>query len=265
MAMTGGMDLTAFEQATDDFWAARQAHAFPLHWEPQLTQDGAYRINLALTDRHAERGEAQAGWKVGLTARAIREQFGLPEPLFAVLFEKGRWPSGGTWQRETMVGPGWENELCLTMGATLTGPGVTEADAKAAIASVAPAMEIIETRGPNSMEGFKCMIADNGQQHAFVVGDETPYDPALHDLGKTTVEVFIDGESQERAQGNAVMESSAVASSVWLANKLAQFDRALEAGQVVMTGSFTRQYAIDRPMTAEARFDPFGSAVATFV
>ncbi|MDH3236291.1 MAG: hypothetical protein OEQ29_22445, partial [Alphaproteobacteria bacterium] len=198
------------------------------------------------------------------TARAIREQFGLPEPLFAVIYEKGRWASGGSWPRAAMVGPGWENELCLTMGATLKGPGVTEADAKAAIASVAPAMEIIETRGPNSMEGFKSMIADNGQQYAFVVGDATPYDPAVHDLGAATVEVFIDGDSQETAPGSAVMESSAVASIVFLANKLAEFDRALEAGQAVMTGSFTKQYPIDRAMTAEARFTPFGSAIATF-
>jgi len=264
MTETGGMGLQAFEQAIDDFWAARNGGDFPLHWEPNLTQDAAYRINLALIDRHVARGEAQAGWKVGLTARAIREQFGLPEPLFAVLFEKGRWPSGRTWPRAAMVGPGWENELCLTLGKTLKGPGVTEADAKAAIATVAPAMEIIETRGPNSMDGFKCMIADNGQQYAYVVGDETPYDPAVHDLGKASVEIFVDGKSQESAPGSAVMESSAVASIVWLANKLAEFGRTLEAGQVVMTGSFTRQYAIDRDLTAEARFDPFGSAIATF-
>ena len=89
----------ALTQAIDDFWAARNGDPFPLHWEPQLTQDDAYRINLALTDRHAAQGEPQAGWKVGLTARAIREQFGLPEPLFAVLFEKGRWESGRTWAK----------------------------------------------------------------------------------------------------------------------------------------------------------------------
>jgi len=83
-------------------------------------------------------------------------------------------------------------------------------------------------------------------------------------LGAATVEIFIDGESQDKASGTAVMESSAVASIVWLANKLAEFDRTLEAGQAVMTGSFTRQFLIERPLKAEARFDPFGSAVATF-
>lgn len=256
--------MIAFEQAVDDFWQARRGGPYPLHWEEHLTLDDAYRVNLALIDRHAAEGERQAGWKVGLTARAIREQFGLPEPVFAVLFEHGSWTSGGTWPLAELKAPGFENELCLTMGATLRGPGITEADAKSAIATVAPAMEIIETRGPNALEGFHTLAADNGQQRAFVTGQASPFDPAAHDLGEARVEVFIDGVSRETAPGTAVMESGALASIVWLANQLARFDRALEAGQAVMTGSFTRQYPIDRPMNIEARFTPFGSAIATF-
>lgn len=253
-----------FNKAVDDFWQARRGGPYPLHWEPQLDQDIAYRINLALRDRHAKEGEPQAGWKVGLTARAIREQFGLPEPSFAILFEHGRWESGVAHPLSDLKDPGWENELCLRMGARLAGPNLSEEEARAAVATVAPAMEIIETRGPNSLDGLYSMSADNGQQRAFVVGPETPYDPAAHDLGKTSVEVFIDGELQEKAYGSAVMESSPIASIVWLAEKLAAYDLALEPGQVVMTGSFTRQYRIDRPMRIEARYDPFGSAIATF-
>lgn len=254
-----------FERAVEDFWRARHGGPYPLAWEKDLDQESAYRINLALIDRHAAAGEPQAGWKVGLTARAIREQFGLPEPIFAVLFEHGRWPSGTTQRREDLMKPGFENELCLRVGSALRGPNVTLDSAARAVATVAPAMEIIETRGPNSLDGLYSMTADNGQQRAFVVGAETPFDPARHDLGKTTVEIFIDGVSQVTARGDAVMESSPIASIVWLANKLAEFDCALEAGQVVMTGSFTRQFAIDRPMTVEARFDPFGSAIAHFI
>ena len=255
--------MTNLEDAIEEFWQAHHGGPYPLDWEAKLTQDDAYRISLALLDRHLAEGRKQAGWKVGLTARAIRDQFGLPEPLFAVLFEDARWASGTTHPLSDLYKPGWENELCLTMAADLPGPGATDEAARAAIASVAPALEIVETRGPNSMDGLNCMIADNGQQRAFVVGDATPFDVAT-DLGAATVEVFIDGESQDKAPGTAVMESSAVASIVWLANKLAEFGRTLDAGQVVMTGSFTRQFFIEQPLTAEARFDPFGSAVATF-
>lgn len=254
-----------FESALEDFWQARNAGPYPSRWEAAMSAEDACRINLALIERHAAQGERQAGWKVGLTSRAIREQFGLPEPVFGVLFEKGRWQSGKEWPLGALTRPGWENELCLTMAETLRGPGISLEAARGAIAAVAPAMEIIETRGPLALEGFNTMLADNGQQRAFVVGDETKFDPARHDLAKASVEVFIDGEKRDKAFGSAVMETSPIASIQWLANQLAKFGRSLEAGQVVMTGSFTRQFAIDRPLTAEARFDPFGSAIATFV
>ncbi len=253
------------QRALNDFWAARQPGGpYPLEWESALTQDDAYRIQLGLLERHAKRGEKQVGWKVGLTARVIREQFGFVEPLFACLFEHGKWPSGRTWPLAKMNGPGFENELCITLGERLQGPGITEDRARHAIATVAPAMEIIETRGPNTMVGFNTMLADNGQQYSFVVGTPVKFDPASHDLGTASVEVYIDGKFEDKGFGHAVMDTSAAASVAWLANKLAAFGLAIEPGQSLMTGSFTRQFKIDRPMTVEARFTPFGSAIATF-
>ncbi|MGH7004294.1 MAG: 2-keto-4-pentenoate hydratase, partial [Alphaproteobacteria bacterium] len=255
-----------FTQAVEDFWAARQPGGrYPIEYKAKLSQADAYRINLALLERHAARGEQQAGWKVGLTAEAIRKQFGMAEPLFACLFKHGRWQSGGTWPLKAMNGPGFENELCLVIGERLAGPGVTPERATRAIKGVAPAMEIIETRGPSSLDGMMPMIADNGQQFAFVTGTEVAFDPKVHDLGKASVEIYLDGAFQEKAFGVEVMGSSPLASIAWLANKLAEFRRALEPGQVVMTGSFTKQYKLDRPLRAEARFAPFGSAVATFM
>ncbi len=255
-----------FQQALDHFWAARQPGGrYSAEYEKTLSESEAYRINLALLDRHTARGETQAGWKVGLTAIAIRRQFGFAEPVFACLFERGRWQSGGTWPLAQIHAPGFENELCLFLGERLAGPGVTPERAARAIRGVAPAMEIIETRGNPTREGCLPMIADNGQQFSFVTGAEVPFDPAKDDLGKTQLDLYIDGMHQERAYGNAVMESGPLASVAWLANKLAEFGRALEAGHAVMTGSFTKQYRLDRPMRVEARYAPFGSAIATFV
>jgi len=252
------------QDATEAFSQAGHGAAYPLHLETSLSQEDAYRINLALTKRHDANGRRQTGWKVGLTAKAIQQQFGLPEPLFACLFEDGRWPSGGSHRLESLIKPGWENELCLTLGAPLRGPDVTEDQARQAIATVAPALEIIEGRTPVSPDGLNCLIADNGQNRAYVVGDPTPFDADASDLGAATVEVLIDGEPVDTAAGTAVMESSALTSVVWLANKLAEFDLGLQAGDDIMTGSFTRQFPIDRPMAIEARFAPFGAVSATF-
>ena len=83
------------------------------------------------------------------------------------------------------------------------------------------------------------------------------------DLSRTTVEVLINGEPVDRADGSAVMGDPAN-SVAWLANKLAEFGLELEAGMRVMSGSFTKQYAIGQGDHIESRFEPFGTVEAQF-
>ena len=59
-----------------------------------------------------------------------------------------------------------------------------------------------------------------------------------------------------------MVESNLIVSIIWLAEKLSEFDVTLEAGMVVMTGSFTKQYRFENSLEIEARFDPFGSVTA---
>jgi 2-keto-4-pentenoate hydratase len=42
-----------------------------------------------LIEKHTADDDPQAGWKVGLTAKAIREQVGATSSAFTVLFSKG--------------------------------------------------------------------------------------------------------------------------------------------------------------------------------
>ena len=83
------------------------------------------------------------------------------------------------------------------------------------------------------------------------------------DLAAATVDVMVNGIAQERASGAEVL-GTPVASIAWLANTLAQFDRRLESGMQVMSGSFTKQYDINRGDVIEARFEPIGAVSARF-
>jgi hypothetical protein len=79
------MDLTT---AIEDFWLARsRGEFFPQAYFDRLTLDDAYRIQLALIDRRVAAGERHIGWKVGLTAKVIQEQFGFHEPVFGCILE----------------------------------------------------------------------------------------------------------------------------------------------------------------------------------
>jgi 2-keto-4-pentenoate hydratase len=68
---------------------------------------------------------------------------------------------------------------------------------------------------------------------------------------------------RDRAAGIEVM-GGPLHSIAWLANKLAEFGLALEPSAKVMSGSFTRQYRVERGDAVVARFDPFGEAKAVF-
>ena len=158
------MELTA---VIDLVWDnAQRGIYYPAELNGKLSLDDAYRVNLAITQRRLAQGEKQAGWKVGVTAKAMQEQMGVHQPVFGVLFESGHRESGVSLNFADLIEPSVENELCITIGQTLRGPGVTIGETRSAIALVAPALEIVERRGVFS--DLPLAMADNAQQKHFV-------------------------------------------------------------------------------------------------
>jgi 2-keto-4-pentenoate hydratase len=252
------------DHIADALWAAMQeGRHMPSEWAGKFTLQEGYAIQLALLRRHVAAGQRQSGWKVGLTAAAMRQQQQVYEPCFGFLLRSGEHASGQAYRFDELISPGFENELCLTMGKTLRGPGITFEQAVAAVSHAAPALEIVEVRGPFA-GNLPLAMADNAQQHAYVTGEAVRLTPANAGLGGATVEVFLDGEAVERASGSAVMDVGGIAAVAWLANKLSEFGLALEAGMHVMSGSFTRQYPAAPGLRVRSVFNPFGPVEAHF-
>jgi 2-keto-4-pentenoate hydratase len=250
-------------EATKAIWnATQQGIYYPAEWKGKLTVEEGYRVQLAILDRHLKGGERQAGWKVGLTAEAIRRQLGYHEPIMGFLLESAAKPSGVVLGAQELVAPSFENELCVTLAQPLQGPGVTVERARQAIGAVAPALEIIERRGDFAADPALAM-ADNVQQKYFVTGTPVAYSPQALELRQVASAVFMNGQQVGGATGEAVLGDPA-ASLAWLANRLAEFGRRIEAGMRVMTGSFTRQFPIANGDRIEVRFDPIGTVSAEF-
>jgi len=226
-------NLTA---AVEEFWAARQrGEYFPRAWFDKLTLDQAYAIQLALIDRRVANGEKHIGWKVGLTAKPIQEQFGFHEPVFGCILESV--PSGSTLKASELIAPGFESELCLRMGAGLSGT-VSMDQTRAAVAGVHPSLEIIETRGDLSAQ-IGLAMADNAQQKTVVLGDAVPL--ADKALDQVACAVRINNTVAAEGTGAAVL-GNPLNSVVWLAGKLKEFGRAIRPGDIIMSGSFVRQF-----------------------
>lgn len=239
----------------DQFWAARgRGEWFPAAWHDKLTTDQAYQILFGIMERRLAAGERQIGWKVGLTSKAIQQQFNVHEPVFGCILESQ--PTGHVFAPADLINPGFENELCPRLGKDLNGT-ITKDQARDAIASIHPALEIIETRG-NLTEQLALALADNAQQKTVILGPAVP-PPARLD----TIEcrVVINDETVATGTGDAVL-GDPLNSIVWLAAKLAEFGRGLKAGEIIMSGSFTRQFPIRPGDRIRAEFSGIG-AVAT--
>ena len=210
------MDLDA---AINSIWeSTRQGVYYPAQWKGKFSVEQGYRVQLGVLRHHLQAGERQAGWKVGLTAKAIQEQIGFHEPVFGFLLEAANLDSGAVVNTDELVAPCFETELCLTLGETLQGPGVTISAARLAVIAVQPAFEIVERRGDFTAD-ISLALADNVQQKYFVTGLSVPVgdDPAA--LKSAEVDIFINGERVESAPGTNVMGDPAV-SVAWLANRI---------------------------------------------
>ena len=235
----------------DDFWSARQrGEFFPAAYFDTLSIPQAYTIQLGLIDRRVAAGETRIGWKVGLTSAAIQQQFGFHEPVFGCILDTV--PSGHVFRPGELIQPGFENELCMRIGRDLPA-SITLDEARAAVDAVYPSLEIIETRGPFTAQ-IALALADNAQQKTVVRGAPVPL-PA--DLERIEAVVTVNGQEAGRGLGSAVL-GNPLHSVVWLAKKLAEFGRHIAAGDIIMTGSFTRQFPIAPGDRVHVRFSGIG-------
>jgi 2-keto-4-pentenoate hydratase len=238
--------------AIDSFWAARtRGEWFPAAWHDKLTNDQAYEVLFGIMARRIAAGERQIGWKVGLTSKAIQQQFNVHEPVLGCILESR--PSGHAFAQADLINPGFENELCLRLGKDLGGV-VTLDEARAAIDEVYPSLEIIETRGDLTAQ-LALALADNAQQKTVILGS-----PVKLPMRPEAIEarVIINGETAATGTGDAVL-GNPLHSLVWLAAKLAEFGRSLKAGDIVMSGSFTRQFPIRPGDSIRCEFSGVGA------
>jgi 2-keto-4-pentenoate hydratase len=243
------------QAAIDRFWQARSSgEYFPDDWVNRLSIDQVYRVQLGIIARRVAAGERQVGWKVGLTAEVIQRQFGFDEPVFGCLMQDGLKRTGYLFGRNELINPGFETELCVRLREPLSR-NVDAARARRAIEVCFPALEIIETRG-DAVAQMALALADSAQQKAFVLGEPIPF---TDDLALSEIEARVEINRAEVAlgRGDAVL-GDPVNSVVWLAGKLNDLDLALGAGDMIMTGSFVRQFPLLPGDRVRAQFTGIG-------
>jgi len=252
------------DEAAEILWQSLQSGAHPpARLRQQLTLTEAYQVQLEVLARWVATGEKHAGWKIGGTSPTARQMLGVQEPLYGYLLASRCFPDNHTFQHAQLTKPLIESELCITVGERLHGPGVTREQVLDAVAAVAPAFEIAEMRSEMASD-VPLVVADNVAQWGYVVGGEiTPYPRAL-DLAAIIAEMRKNGEVTQKVKGQEVIDDQLLSIAA-LANHLAQYGLALEAGQRILTGSMTRPVPITKGDRWETLFVGVGRVAAAFV
>jgi 2-keto-4-pentenoate hydratase len=228
-----------------------------------LTLDMAHAVCEANIARRAAAGERLAGFKVGFTNIAVREKMGLPDSTYGYLLASMVLEDGGSLDMDDFIAPKIESEICVRLGRDLAGPGVTAADVLEAADAVRASFEICDARILDWKCPYPDFFADNGFSARIVLGGHGWLPIGEVDLLNETVVLAKDGEPFAEGRGEMALGSPANAVA-WLANKLADRGRGLEAGQLVMTGTLTPITPIERGSTYVASFSTLGSVETTF-
>lgn len=227
-----------------------------------MTLADAYYVQTVQLDHHIAAGRVMAGRKVGLTSLAMQKQLGVDSPDFGFFFQDMVYGDGANIPASAFIQPKVEPEFGFVLKEKLQGPGVTIEQAAAAIEAVYPAIEIIDSRITDWDIKLVDTVADNASCGAIVVGS-TPLDVDPSALLDVSCALVINGDTTGSGTGAAVM-GNPVAPLAWLANVLGEQGVALEAGQLILPGSFTKAEPVTAGSTAIADFGPLGSLTIHF-
>ncbi len=235
---------------------------------PDIDMDDAYAIQSALAEAKLAQERKVIGWKIGLTSKAMQYALNIDIPDSGILFDDMAFDSGATVPKGRFIQPRIEAEIAFVMKAPMAGETVTRADVLAATDYVAPSLEILDTRilrnDPTTGQARNVFdtISDNAANAGIVLGQARHAVDAF-DLRWVGALTFRNDEIEETGLGAGVLNDP-VESVVWLACRMAQYGQRIEAGQVILSGSFIRPVECPPGSEIHADFGAFGTVDTRF-
>jgi 2-oxo-hept-3-ene-1,7-dioate hydratase len=236
---------------------------------PEMTIEDAYAVQRRWVQNKIAEGRVLKGHKIGLTSKAMQASSQIDEPDYGALLDDMFFDDGSDIPAGRFIVPRVEVELAFILAKPLRGPNCTLFDVYNATDYIIPALEIIDARchniDPQSGRPRKVFdtISDNAANAGVVIGGR-PIRPDALDLRWISALLYRNGVIEESGVAAAVLNHPANGVA-WLANKLAPHDVQLEAGQVILGGSFTRPVPARQGDTFQVDYGNMGSISCRFV
>ncbi|GAB2603472.1 2-keto-4-pentenoate hydratase [Pseudactinotalea suaedae] len=263
--MTGALSTEVIAALADELAEADRAHTVIPRItarHPEATIEDSYAIQRVWRDRQVAAGRTLVGRKIGLTSRAMQAATGISEPDYGVMFDDTVHRSGVVLEVDAFSNVRVEVELAFRLASPLAGPDCTLEHVLAATASVVPALEVLNSHIELEGRTIVDTVADNAAYGAMVLG-ETAKPPEDVDLRWVAALLAKNGTIEETGVAAGVLGHPATGVA-WLANKLHQHGDRLEAGEIILAGSFTRPLWVSRGDTVTCDYGPMGTITCSF-
>ena len=231
---------------------------------PDMVVEDSYAIQKVWSERRlAANGGRLVGHKIGLTSKVMQVATGISEPDYGVIHDDMVVDSGSVLEFDRFSNVRIEVELAFVLSKPLAGPNTTIFDVLDATAYVVPALEVLNSH--LEMEGRTIVdtISDNAAMGAMVLGGR-PVPVNELDLRWVSALLYRNETIEDSGVAGAVLGHPAMGVA-WLANKLAQHGQGLEAGEIILAGSFTKPMWVERGDTVHAEYHGLGSVTCRFV
>ena len=223
--------------------------------------DGAYAVQRRIESEIVASGQRVIGRKIGLTAKAVQQQFGVDQPDFGFLTADTAFGDGEVIATR-LLQPRIEAEIAFVLDRDLDGEGLTIGNVVRAVAYALPAIEVVDSRVRDWKISIYDTVADNASSGAFVLGGE-PRKIDSFDLRLCGMSIEQAGEPVSLGCGAASL-GNPLNALLWLARKMVEVQTPLRAGDTVLSGSLGPIVPVTRGSVYKARISGLGSVVAHF-
>ena len=230
---------------------------------PHMTIAEAYRVQAAWLEIRLARGERVVGHKIGLTSRAMQQAMNIDTPDSGFLTDAMVFSPGEPIAAADFCDLRLEVELAFVLADDLYGADLSVDKVLDATDHVTAAVEMIASRtartDPTTGRTRTVIdtIADNAADAGIVTGG-SPVGARDADLRWVGAIAYRNGIVEETGLAAGVLDHPAKG-IVWLARRYAEQGLSLRAGQLILSGSFTRPMAVAPGDDFRFDFGPLGS------
>lgn len=216
--------------------------------EHNISLEESYQIQETSIKRREDRGDYLVGYKMGFTSKAKMIQMGVDDLIWGRLTKTMWIDNKGSLDFSKSIHPRVEPEIAFLVKEDISS-ALTLATAKDYVSSVAPAIEVIDSRYENFKFSLEDVIADNCSSSAFVLGEWLDVETKISDLD---ISISLDSEVQHVGTSNAILDNP-WQSFVEATRLITAYGDTIKKGQIILAGAATPAVYVKPGQIAEAK------------